>query len=113
MTDFIRSDLGLQPERVELAWRRTFLSMTVLIGLGIRATQQEFGLWSAVLGGVSFALIAYAAAMHRRRAKQQLIDFHSNHRISRLDALPIALVGLAVLAISVSAAVWFLLRLAN
>ena len=106
-----RDDFGLQPERVELAWRRTFLALTAGICLGIRATDHEFGVFSIVLGALAFALIAFGAGLHRRRARQQLVGFHSHHKLTLVDSLPIVLVGIAIILMALVAVVWFVLRL--
>jgi uncharacterized membrane protein YidH (DUF202 family) len=109
--DIHREDFGLQPERVELAWRRTFLALTGGICLGIRATDHEFGVFSMILGALAFALVASGAGLHRRRAQQQLIGFHSEHKLKLVDGLPIVLVGAAVILMSLVAVAWFVLRL--
>lgn len=106
-----RDDFGLQPERVELAWRRTFLALTAGICIGIRATDHELGVFSVLLGALAFALIAIGAGLHRRRARQQLIGFHGDNKLSLIDGLPIVLVGLAVILMALVAVVWFALRL--
>lgn len=106
-----REDWGLQPERVELAWRRTFLALAGTISLGIRATDHEFGVFSVFFGVFAFALVAIGSFVHRSRARQQLLGFHSEHKLAKVNALPIALVGVAVVLMALVAVAWFVLRL--
>jgi uncharacterized membrane protein YidH (DUF202 family) len=109
--EVLRDDFGLQPERVELAWRRTFLALTAGICLGIRATDHEFGIFSVILGALAFALIAVGAGLHRKRARQQLVGFHGDNKLKLVDGLPIVLVGIAVIFMALFAVTWFVLRL--
>ena len=91
-------DVGLQPERTLLAWRRTCLAFGVASLVGMRFTLEPFGML-AVMGGIvgaGLAVLAYVlAATGYRRSHQAL---RSRDLLDR-DGLPMLLATCAVLAI--------------
>lgn len=62
-------DVGLQPERTLLAWRRTCLALAVVSATGARFAAPSLGAWVELLGlaGVLVAAGAYLAVAHRYR----------------------------------------------
>jgi hypothetical protein len=69
MTSRALFDPGLQPERTELAWRRTVLAIALGAVVSLRLLPPVLGVWSIAFG---FAGLALAAAIwtlaHRRTA---------------------------------------------
>ena len=64
-------DPGLQPERTELAWRRTSLSIAIgsLVAMRLLPVALEDIAWIVpCLGGVAFAAVLWMLAEHRFRA---------------------------------------------
>ncbi len=63
-------DAGLQPERTELAWSRTALSLVVGGLLALRVLAPPFGTWGIVLGlgGTLAGVLLGTAARRRARA---------------------------------------------
>jgi uncharacterized membrane protein YidH (DUF202 family) len=60
-------DPGLQPERTELAWRRTTLALTVGALVALRLLPPALGAWSITVGlaGLVMAVLIWVLA-HRR-----------------------------------------------
>lgn len=61
-------DVGLQPERTELAWRRTVISLAVLSLGAIRLLPAIYGSWLLALPGVvgvSCSAVIWQASRHR------------------------------------------------
>lgn len=88
-------DIGLQPERTLLAWRRTCLALGVAGAIGARLTVGELGAAGIFVGllAVALALVGYVAAFVRYRA---------GHRaLMQARRLPAA--GPAVTALSIGA----------
>jgi uncharacterized membrane protein YidH (DUF202 family) len=105
-------DVGLQPERTALAWRRTALALIVAAVVGIRVLPALLGPWVLIPAGAGIAIaVAVLVASHRRYCVQhERLTKAGIARIPLLDgALPglMALVtifaGLACTAIVVSA----------
>lgn len=70
-------DPGLQPERTELAWRRTTLSLVVGAIVALRILPAALGTWSiaAVFAGFGFTGLIWLLARHRaRQTRQALLD---------------------------------------
>jgi hypothetical protein len=63
-------DPGLQPERTELAWRRTLLALAVGALVSIRVLTVALGDWAIAtgLGGVVAAVVLWILAHGRHRA---------------------------------------------
>lgn len=78
-------DVGLQPERTALAWRRTGLALLATSLVAARALPQLLGPWAALLGlaGV-IAAAALLLAIHRRYRD------HQRSLIERGDRSPVA-----------------------
>lgn len=102
-------DVGLQPERTLLAWRRTCLSFAVASAAAARASFEIFGLLSVIVGviGVSLAIATYiAASTGYRRAHRTLHERNS----SGTHGIPIVLATTAVLAIGAACALFIVAR---
>jgi len=109
MTEERLFDVGLQPERTLLAWRRTCLSFAVASAAAARASFEIFGLLSVVVGvlGVGLAVATYvAASAGYRRAHRTL---HARNS-SGTGGAPIVLATAAVLAIGVACAIFVAAR---
>jgi uncharacterized membrane protein YidH (DUF202 family) len=63
-------DAGLQPERTDLAWRRTVLALLVGGVVALRILPPALGQWGVLLGagGTLAALLIAAAAARRSRS---------------------------------------------
>ena len=69
-------DPGLQPERTELAWRRTVLTVAVGSLVALRLLPPVLGVWGlgAAVGGLVLAGVLWVLANHRTtRAKDALL----------------------------------------
>jgi putative membrane protein len=90
-------DPGLQPERTNLAWRRTALSLLVWSLAALRILPAIFGWWAAsiALVGMAFSIVAFVTA-RRRYSQQSNMLALSNDSSSRVGAAVIA--GAAALA---------------
>lgn len=64
-------DPGLQPERTNLAWRRTTVAMTVGALLWLRFAPPALGVWSAV-AGVTGALVSVALGFGARKRARKI-----------------------------------------
>jgi len=62
-------DSGLQPERTELAWRRTVLAVTVGALVALRLLPGVLGSWAVGAGIVGLALAALLWVLAHRRAR--------------------------------------------
>ena len=62
-------DPGLQPERTELAWRRTTIALTVGAAVSLHVLAPAFGSWSVVVGVVGFVLAGTVWVLAARRAR--------------------------------------------
>lgn len=72
-------DPGLQPERTELAWRRTTLALTVGALVALRLLPPALGTWSISVGLAGLVVTALIWLLaHRRgsRVNQALRDDH-------------------------------------
>lgn len=109
MTDERLFDVGLQPERTLLAWRRTCLSFAVASAAAARASFEIFGLLSVIVGvvGVGLAVATYiAASAGYRRAH---VALHARNS-SGTHGVPIVLATAAVLAIGAGCAIFLAAR---
>lgn len=68
-------DPGLQPERTDLAWRRTVVALMVGALLAARLLPPVLGLWSYLvgLGGVAAATSIWIRASRRARQTQEAL----------------------------------------
>lgn len=92
-------DPGLQPERTELAWRRTCLALGIGSLVAMRILPEVFGNAWWTLGGVLGVLMSgllWIAARRRYRSTAQALDA-DGERAPLPDArLPIVLTGFVV-----------------
>ena len=63
-------DPGLQPERTELAWRRTVLAVAIGAIAALRLLPPVLGTWSLSLGFAGLGLAGTLLRLSARRAKQ-------------------------------------------
>jgi putative membrane protein len=68
-------DPGLQPERTDLAWRRTTLALAVGAIVALRLLPPILGVWSlaAALAGFLFATSIWILAGHRARKTREAL----------------------------------------
>ena len=62
-------DPGLQPERTELAWRRTTLALIVGALVALRLLPPALGSWSIIVGLAGLVLAAIIWVLADRRAR--------------------------------------------
>lgn len=89
-------DRGLQPERTELAWRRTSLALAVAGLASMRVFPPVLGSWSIAVGvaGLALAVTGWASASHRsRRVRRALLAGDGALPDGRLLLLTAALVA--------------------
>lgn len=103
-------DIGLQPERTALAWRRTALALVVAAVVGIRVLPTLLGPWAIIPAGVGIALaVAILVASHYRyQQHHERLTTAATDRIAlpdgKLPALVVSttcLAGLACIAVVV------------
>jgi uncharacterized membrane protein YidH (DUF202 family) len=70
MTGGTLFDPGLQPERTELAWRRTVLSLLIGGLVSLRLLPSTLGAWSLVPSLLGLALTAALWVLAQRRARR-------------------------------------------
>ena len=77
-------DVGFQPERTALAWRRSLMSLAVAFLAGGRILLDQIGFWSYVIAGVGLAVVAVLAVVAERRYRA------AHHHLTRVnrDSLP-------------------------
>jgi len=93
----VRRDPGLQPERTDLAWRRTLLSVTVVAALAVRLALAH-GAGGALVAGLAMAgWIAVVVVTHRRMGAMVSPAPYAAGRV--LPLLALATVGYAVLGV--------------
>jgi len=74
-------DPGLQPERTELAWRRTILAVAVGAIVALRLLPSTLGTWSigaALVGLTLTALLWILAHQRARHIQQALLQGHGS-----------------------------------
>lgn len=69
MTGATLFDPGLQPERTDLAWRRTVLAVAVGALVSLRLLPPVLGAWSLAVGLVGLLLAGASWVLARRRAR--------------------------------------------
>ncbi|MFF2487610.1 DUF202 domain-containing protein [Microbacterium sp. NPDC058062] len=77
-------DAGLQPERTELAWRRTALSIAVISLVAIRLLPAELGSWLWAAPGIVGVIVSAAlwrAAKSRQRATVEALRRGAGHEL--------------------------------
>jgi putative membrane protein len=69
----------LQPERTELAWRRTTLALAVGALVALRLLPAVLGSWPIGIGllGLTLAALLWVLAHHRARRTQPALSHHS------------------------------------
>jgi len=70
-------DPGLQPERTELAWRRTTLALAVGAIVALRILPPVLGVWSmaaALMGFIITAIVWVLAGRRGRMTRQALLQ---------------------------------------
>jgi len=92
-------DIGLQPERTALAWRRTALALAVGALVGVRVLPAVLGAWALVPAGAGLVLaLLVLVASHRRYSTQhRLLTSAASDRIPLSDGRLPALVAAAAL----------------
>jgi len=90
-------DVGLQPERTALAWRRTALALIVAAVVGIRVLPTLLGAWALIPAGAGIALaVGILIASHRRYDQQhERLTTTDSNRIALPDGALHALVAVA------------------
>ncbi|WP_194764932.1 DUF202 domain-containing protein [Microbacterium sp. UFMG61] len=105
-------DPGLQPERTELAWRRTALSLSVgsLIALRIlpQALDSVFGILPGLLGLAGAAFLWFTARRRYRRVNAVLLG--DSDRSLLPDGTALALTALSTTLLGVAGVTVALLR---
>jgi uncharacterized membrane protein YidH (DUF202 family) len=94
-------DVGLQPERTALAWRRTALALVVAAVVGIRVLPTLVGAWAVIPAGAGIALaVGILFASHRRyRIQHERLTTATTDRIALPDgALPALVAGTTISA---------------
>lgn len=93
-------DVGLQPERTALAWRRTALALVVAAVIGIRVLPMLLGAWAVIPAGAGVVLAVVVLVVSHRRYREQharLTSASSDHVALPDGTLP-AIVAAATLA---------------
>ncbi len=100
-------DVGLQPERTALAWRRTALALVVAAVVGIRVLPTLLGAWAVVPAGAGVVLaVVVLVASHRRYREQHVrLTTADSDRIALPDGALPALVAAATVCGGVACAV--------
>lgn len=104
MTDPQIFDVGLQPERTLLAWRRTCLVLALGVAVAIRFGPLADPVLVLVLGIPALALIAVAYALTSVRYRTATRLLSSDPRAAVAGGRGIAIVTVVALAIGVLAA---------
>jgi putative membrane protein len=68
-------DPGLQPERTELAWRRTTLALIIGALIALRLLPPALGSWSIIVGlaGLVMAVLIWVLAHRRARLTSHVL----------------------------------------
>lgn len=92
-------DVGLQPERTALAWRRTALALVVGALVGMRVLPALLGPWALIPAGMGiiFSVALLVASHVRYRRQHELLTMASSSRIVLSDGTLPALVAVTVL----------------
>lgn len=72
-------DVGFQPERTALAWRRSLMSLAVAFLAGSRILLDQVGSWSYVVAGVGLTVVAVLAVVTERRYRA------AHHHLTQVD----------------------------
>jgi len=91
-------DVGLQPERTALAWRRTTLAIAVGALVAIRVLPELLGAWVLLpaTGGLLAAFGAAVASHRRYGAHHHLLTGFDSDRIALPDGRLLAVVAAVV-----------------
>jgi uncharacterized membrane protein YidH (DUF202 family) len=103
-------DPGLQPERTELAWRRTVLALLLGAVVSLRLLPPVLGPWSIGIGftGVALAAATWALAARRSRKTRHALLGSANPMPDGGLLLVVALIvtGAAALGLTYVIASW-------
>ena len=98
---------GLQPERTELAWRRTVLALAIGALVSVRVLPGVLGGWTVATGlaGVGAAVVLWVAS--HRRTQRSRMAFRGSHP----EAMPGGVLLLATALLTAAGAALGLLYL--
>lgn len=94
-------DVGLQPERTALAWRRTALALVVGAVVGTRVLPALLGPWALIPAGLGIVLAVALLVLshHRYRRQHELLTAAGSARTVLSDGtLPALVASTVVLA---------------
>jgi Domain of unknown function (DUF202) len=92
-------DRGLQPERTELAWRRTGLAVATASVIGSRALEPALGAGAVVLGALGLVLAVVLLAGATRRARSRRVGRRPGGGLLAAVVLACVVVGIAALTL--------------
>jgi putative membrane protein len=97
-------DVGLQPERTALSWRRTGLSVCAGSLIAARILPEVFGLWALVPGmiGVAAAIVLLVLAERRYRRVHAMLMASAHPRVSLASGTLPAVLALLTLFLGLS-----------
>jgi ABC-type spermidine/putrescine transport system permease subunit II len=93
---------GLQPERTELAWRRTGLAVATASAIGSRALEPVLGTAAVALGTLGLVLAVVILAGAGRRARRHSITGSPGGGLLAAVVVASVAVGIAALVVVVA-----------
>lgn len=103
-------DPGLQPERTELSWRRTLLTLAVGSLVSVRVLPGVLGAWTIAAGLGGFVVVAVFGLLARRRHARVTAVFRGE--LPRIEMPGGALLAALALFAAVGAALGLVAALA-